>query len=623
MPRILIAVLAVLALAVASACDDGDTPEPEPSSIRIGAPADCRLNAFCAPGLAREYGADATQALVDVEAGAPMQEALAGGAIEVGVFFSTDPIPESNDWLRLEDDKGMVGADNIVPVLKQSSADVLGADGVALLNRVSATLTSEQLKALVGAVEIAGNEPAALAETWVDNNLPEVPTLTLDRAFNIHTSSFTESVVVGELYAAALRRAGIEVIVVRDGPRIELINNVVFGDVDLIPEFAASALRFVSGGDVIATSVRDETVATLREYLAVRDLVALEPSDAVSTNTFVVTRETAERLGLATLSDLAEQLPTIDVEPVEPPDPGEVPPGSGPDDLGVGSSGEAVVRLQLQLTALFYNPGPADGVFGEQTRRAVVQFQENQGLVPDGVVGPATQARLDEELAAAFDEARATPTAPPPLPTLPPPPPPVPTIGGGGGGSGDRVLYLTFDDGPHPTFTPQILDVLDRYSAKATFYAIGQQIGGQPAIISRMIAGGHSLQNHTWDHPDLAGMSQDAFNAQINAATDAVVAAGAPRPNCLRPPFGSTDANTRPWAQALGLGVVLWDIDTQDWRQPGAGVISSHVINNAFPGATILFHDGGGDRSQTVAALDTILSTLGAQGYRFEASCLS
>ncbi|MGD8905127.1 MAG: polysaccharide deacetylase family protein, partial [Anaerolineae bacterium] len=85
----------------------------------------------------------------------------------------------------------------------------------------------------------------------------------------------------------------------------------------------------------------------------------------------------------------------------------------------------------------------------------------------------------------------------------------------------------------------------------------------------------------------------------------------------LRPPYGATDANTRQYAADAGYAFVLWDIDPQDWRRPGAKVVSDHVVREAYPGAIVLLHDGGGDRTQSVAAVETILRELSSQGYVF------
>lgn len=187
---------------------------------------------------------------------------------------------------------------------------------------------------------------------------------------------------------------------------------------------------------------------------------------------------------------------------------------------------------------------------------------------------------------------------------------------------GGPVLYLSFDDGPHPAWTPQMLDVLRQNGATATFFQIGQQVGAFPDVMQQLAAAGMGVGNHTWSHPSLDGISRDEFIAQLTRTQQAQVAAGMleePSLWCMRPPYGATDANTRPWAQELGFTTVLWTIDPQDWALPGAQQIVDHILANAYPGAVLLSHDGGGNRSQTVDAYRVALPQLAAQGYRFEA----
>ncbi|MCS6849373.1 MAG: glycine betaine ABC transporter substrate-binding protein [Anaerolineae bacterium] len=187
---------------------------------------------------------------------------------------------------------------------------------------------------------------------------------------------------------------------------------------------------------------------------------------------------------------------------------------------------------------------------------------------------------------------------------------------------GDLVLYLSFDDGPHPTWTPQVLEVLQQNNAKATFFQIGQQIGAFSDVMQQLIVAGMGVGNHTWSHPSLAGIARDEFVSQVTRTHEAQVATGAPEgPSlwCMRPPYGATDANTRPWAAELGYTVVLWTIDPQDWALPGTQQIINHILTHARPGAILLSHDGGGNRSQTVDAYRVALPQLAAQGYRFEA----
>jgi peptidoglycan-N-acetylglucosamine deacetylase len=183
-----------------------------------------------------------------------------------------------------------------------------------------------------------------------------------------------------------------------------------------------------------------------------------------------------------------------------------------------------------------------------------------------------------------------------------------------------KVVYLTFDDGPHPTWTPQVLDILADYDASATFFVLGQLAEMHPGLISRIANEGHALANHSYSHPSMAGMSYSQFQWQVQATENAV------RPHrmerCLRPPYGAMDGNTRSFASSLGYEIVLWDVDPQDWAAPGAGVIADRVIRNTSDGSIVLLHDGGSNRSQTVQGLRTIMQHLSAQGYQFEAlSC--
>jgi osmoprotectant transport system substrate-binding protein len=183
-----------------------------------------------------------------------------------------------------------------------------------------------------------------------------------------------------------------------------------------------------------------------------------------------------------------------------------------------------------------------------------------------------------------------------------------------------KVIYLSFDDGPHGIWTSQILQVLQQNNAKAVFFQIGQQVAPLADIVKSQTAAGMQIGNHTWAHASLAGVSQQVFNSVVSRTYDAQVAAGAhtqPGPRCLRPPYGATDGNTRGWASALGYRVVLWSIDPQDWALPGTQQIVNNILSNAQPGAIVLSHDGGGNRSQTLDAYRVALPQLAAQGYTF------
>ena len=211
--------------------------------------------------------------------------------------------------------------------------------------------------------------------------------------------------------------------------------------------------------------------------------------------------------------------------------------------------------------------------------------------------------------------ATVLPLGPPSEPSLTPPPtlPAAPTSD-----SGD-VVYLTIDDGPHPVYTPQILDILARHNARATFFVVGYLVERYPAVIERIVAEGHQVGNHTWRHEDLTTLSRESFDETV-ARTQEIL--GEHATPCLRPPYGSRDAFTREWAASHGLALALWTVDTFDWRNPGAVTIADRIVAGATDGAIISLHDGGGDRSQTVEALEDALSRLSDTSIRFEPLCL-
>ena len=180
------------------------------------------------------------------------------------------------------------------------------------------------------------------------------------------------------------------------------------------------------------------------------------------------------------------------------------------------------------------------------------------------------------------------------------------------------VMYLTFDDGPHPVYTPQILDVLARYGARATFFVVGSLAERNPLTIKRIIDEGHTIGNHTWNHENLAGLSREEFDETVGRTQEVL---GLRITSCLRPPYASMDAFTREWAADHGLNVVTWDFSPQDWIPQSALDIAQKVVDQARDGVIMLLHDGGGDRSQTVLGLDAALSELSSRGYRFEPLC--
>ncbi len=181
-----------------------------------------------------------------------------------------------------------------------------------------------------------------------------------------------------------------------------------------------------------------------------------------------------------------------------------------------------------------------------------------------------------------------------------------------------KVVYLTFDDGPHPRWTPQILQVLNQYQVRATFFVVGQQAARYGALARREHAAGHGIGNHTWSHRSLRGVSYARFRQEA-LRTQQVL--GPLDSRCLRPPYGAMDSHTRQYAHSLGYRLVLWTVDPRDWQRPGANVIAGRVLSQVHPGSIVVLHDAGGDRAQTVAALRMFLPRLRAAGYRMAPIC--
>jgi len=183
-----------------------------------------------------------------------------------------------------------------------------------------------------------------------------------------------------------------------------------------------------------------------------------------------------------------------------------------------------------------------------------------------------------------------------------------------GGGTG-RDVALTFDDGPGP-YTPQVLDVLERFHVRATFFEVGRMLRYFGSSTERQVADGDVIGDHTEDHPALAHLSAHDQREQLFEQIARVELLGARRPLLFRPPYGSFNATTMRELHSLRLLMVLWSVDTDDYEQPGVNVIVQRALEGVEPGAILLLHDAGGDRAQTIAALPAIIRGIRARGYR-------
>ena len=188
---------------------------------------------------------------------------------------------------------------------------------------------------------------------------------------------------------------------------------------------------------------------------------------------------------------------------------------------------------------------------------------------------------------------------------------------------GAPVVYLTFDDGPHPVDTPQILEVLAAHGVRGTFFVVGSMVRSWPEAARQIVEAGHSIQLHSWRHDNLTKFTRQEFMDDIALTQAALRDVVKRRGPCLRPPYGAVNEGVEGWAAELSLKVVLWSTSGADWTDISAERVAAMVINGVKPGAVVLLHDGGGPRDRTVSALRIILSELTEGGYRFRPMCFS
>jgi peptidoglycan-N-acetylglucosamine deacetylase len=178
-----------------------------------------------------------------------------------------------------------------------------------------------------------------------------------------------------------------------------------------------------------------------------------------------------------------------------------------------------------------------------------------------------------------------------------------------------RIVRLTFDDGPVRPNTPRVLNVLSNHRVKATFFVIGKRARRYPRLLKKEYREGHSVQNHTYTHPNLTTLDNAGIKRELRATNRAIKAAGVPRPHRFRPPHGITNARVRSVGDSLSLIQTLWSVDPHDWADPPASVICRRVVTNVRPGSIVLLHDGSG--ANTEEALPCIINRLRGRGYGF------
>ncbi|MFD0672676.1 polysaccharide deacetylase family protein [Cohnella sp. GCM10027633] len=184
----------------------------------------------------------------------------------------------------------------------------------------------------------------------------------------------------------------------------------------------------------------------------------------------------------------------------------------------------------------------------------------------------------------------------------------------------EKVIALTFDDGPDPNDTPTILDLLSQYDAKATFFVIGKRVEQYPHLVIRETMEGHEVANHTYNHPYFnQRVSNDRIRSEMERTNEAIIQVTGQKPHLFRPPGGCYNEQLVRVSKNLNYQIILWSWhqDTEDWNTPGVHKIVSKVLNNAHNGDIVLFHDYVEGATQTVAALKLILPELKKRGFRF------
>lgn len=185
-------------------------------------------------------------------------------------------------------------------------------------------------------------------------------------------------------------------------------------------------------------------------------------------------------------------------------------------------------------------------------------------------------------------------------------------------GDGGKRVALTFDDGPHPRYTPQILDILKEYDVKATFFMVGSNADYHPELVERVLAEGHEIGNHTYNHYHTVNMKSEELTRDILACGEALARfTDGKAPKLFRPPEGVFNEDIKALCEKEGYTIVMWSVDTRDWAHTPIPDIVAGVRANVQDGAIILMHDFIGKKSPTPAALRQIIPMLQRSGYEF------
>lgn len=209
-----------------------------------------------------------------------------------------------------------------------------------------------------------------------------------------------------------------------------------------------------------------------------------------------------------------------------------------------------------------------------------------------------------------------TTSLPEPIPIAPPPlTPPPPRVSFCNCRVSGAYLALTFDDGPHPDNTVRLLAMLKQRGIKATFFCVGQRVADHPSVAKRIVEDGHEIGNHSWSHRVLSALPDAVVAADLERTDAAIRKATGVAPTLMRPPYGAFTDRQRDWAHGKwGYSITLWDVDSDDWRNPSAAYARSRILKGASPGSIVLSHD---IHRSTVDGMPKTLDALQAKGFKF------
>ena len=224
------------------------------------------------------------------------------------------------------------------------------------------------------------------------------------------------------------------------------------------------------------------------------------------------------------------------------------------------------------------------------------------------LVGQTIQAQ-EIKPAVPVEKPSSTPLKPRPSPSPTEPPITINSVHVDG-----PYIALTFDDGPHGALTPKLLDLLAKHHLKATFFVVGQCVAEYPDIVKRAAREGHEIASHSWSHPNLGKMSDDAVRRELQKTDDAIAAAIGKRPTLLRPPYGSITARQNQWIhQEFGYRIIIWDVDPLDWKRPGPSVVTARILKETKAGSIVLAHD---IHAPTLEAMPATFDQLIKKGFK-------